>query len=141
MEAETTEWKGWTPIFYILDEALEPWDVSFGPGVADIRLEHQPPEPSPWPYLLKYSFTTEFTSKVPLSDTGRTAMHPLFAELLVRQLRTVHRLARQLGIRPREAQRQFDQVQRVLEETGIGDGYGCLTLSQPVRPPVIWRAR
>ncbi|WP_157876880.1 hypothetical protein, partial [Streptomyces graminilatus] len=32
--------------------------------------------------------------------------------------------------------RQFYAVQHVLEAAGIGDGYGNLTVPQPVRPPV-----
>lgn len=145
MGAETTGWKGWTPTFYILDEALEQVDVGFAPYAADISLEHQHPDDPElplWPYLrLQQSLTKEFTFEVPLSDTAYTALHPLFVQLLVRQLRTVHRLAHHLGLHPKEAWRQFDQVQHVLEDAGVGDGYGCLTLNQPVRPPVIWEAR
>lgn len=59
----------------------------------------------------------------------------------VRRASTVDRLAADLGISSYVARRHFDAVQDVLEQAGVGDGYGRLTLRQPVRPPVQAPAR
>ncbi|MGY1498571.1 hypothetical protein ACW4TU_18560 [Streptomyces sp. QTS52] len=58
------------------------------------------------------------------------------AHVHARRQTTVTRLADEFH-RPRFlVRRQFDAVQDVLEQAGIGDGYGGLTIRQPVRPPV-----
>ena len=58
------------------------------------------------------------------------------AHVRTRQDMLLHRLAEDLGIPEPLARRQFDSVQRALEDAGVGDGYGRLTIRQPVRPPV-----
>lgn len=58
------------------------------------------------------------------------------AHVRARQDSTVSRLADELGRPPSLVRRQFDAVQDVLEAAGIGDGYGRLTVPQPVRLPV-----
>lgn len=58
------------------------------------------------------------------------------AHVHARQQTTVARLADELGISAYVARRQFDAVQDLLEQAGIGDGYGRLTIPQPVRPTV-----
>lgn len=85
----------------------------------------------------KRALTKEFTLEGSLSETARLFVEPLFAEILARRTRTVHRLAHELGLDVATARRQFDEVQHVLEATGVGDGYGLLTIPQPVRPPVV----
>lgn len=63
------------------------------------------------------------------------------AHVHARQQTTVDRLAAELDISAYVARRHFDAVQDVLEQVGVGDGYGGLTLTQPVRPPVPWPDR
>lgn len=105
--------------------------VSFDPGVPDNCAMVM------WPrHHGKRALTGEITFEGPLSETARLWLEPLFADLLVRRDRTVHRLAHELGLDIRAARHQFDLVQHILESAGIGDGYGRLTIRQPVRPPV-----
>ncbi|OQQ16109.1 hypothetical protein B0675_02150 [Streptomyces sp. M41(2017)] len=73
-----------------------------------------------------------------LSDGARRMFRDLAEELHRCQRRRVRRLAYELHIPIDEASRSFDAVQRVLEANGVGDGYGCLTIAQPVRPPIVW---
>lgn len=58
-----------------------------------------------------------------------------------RQAVTVDRLAHELGITTDAARRHFDAVQDVLYAAGLVDGYGGLTVPQPVRAPVPWPDR
>ncbi|MEU9245836.1 hypothetical protein [Streptomyces sp. NPDC048385] len=76
------------------------------------------------------------TVDVPLSDSLRAFFEPFLLAADVWQEKRVARIAAELGLHPRVARLQFDGVQRVLEAAGIGDGYGRLTIPQPVRPPV-----
>ncbi len=143
MDTNTTRWRGPRPAIVILDEA-HVWADNGWEGVASLTLEHRYPEKEElplWPRQFgKQVLVQKFTHEGPLSHSARAALKPFFAQLLVRRDRTVHRLAHHLGLHPAVVRTQFDQVQHVLEETGIGDGYGCLTLTQPVRPPVPWGA-
>lgn len=92
-----------------------------------------------WPRRYgKSALTAEFTFEGPFAfaAAARAMCEPLFAELLVRRDHTVHRLAHELGLDVRAARHQFDLVQHILETSGIGDGYGRLTIPQPVRPSI-----
>ncbi|MDT7847231.1 hypothetical protein [Streptomyces justiciae] len=66
----------------------------------------------------------------------------VFAEHRAHRDRRIRRIADDLGLWPETARHQFDEVQRVLEAAGVGDGYGRLTIPQPVRlpvpPPATW---
>lgn len=141
MDTDTPRWRGPRPTIVILDEA-HVWASNGWEGVASVTLEHRYPadmELPVWPRQLgKQTLVQEFTLKGPRSRLARAALRPFFAQLMIRRDRTVHRLAHHLSLHPAVVREQFDQVQHVLEETGIGDGYGCLTLTQPVRPPVPW---
>lgn len=50
--------------------------------------------------------------------------------------RRLLRLADDLGLWEPIVRRQFQAVQYLLEVAGIADGYGRLTIPQPVRPPI-----
>lgn len=142
MGTDTTRWRGPRPAFVILDEAHEWATADDRQGAVGFVLEHHYPpgaELLVWPRQSgKRDLVQAFTHEGPLSHTARAALKPFFAQLLVRRDRTVHRLAHSLGLHPTAARQQFDQVQHVIEEAGVGDGYGQLTLTQPVRPPVLW---
>lgn len=88
-----------------------------------------------WP---RQSGKSAFTIEATFQQTD--AMKSLFAwvdaHVRARQQATVARLADELGWSEPLVRRQFDAVQDVLEAAGIGDGYGGLTIPQPVRPPV-----
>ncbi|WP_314411405.1 hypothetical protein [Streptomyces sp. DSM 40484] len=144
MDTNTPRWRGPRPTIVILDEA-HVWASNGWEGVASVTLEHRYPadmELPVWPRQLgKQVLAKEFTCTAPLSDAGQAMLRTFLAQLLARRNRTVRRLARHLNRPAVVVGRQFDQVERVLEETGIGDGYGCLTLTQPVRPPVTWEDR
>lgn len=53
-----------------------------------------------------------------------------------RRAAAVARLADEQSLPRFLIRNRFDAVQRLLEEAGIADGYGRLTILQPVRPPV-----
>ncbi|MEU6376777.1 hypothetical protein [Streptomyces sp. NPDC046909] len=77
------------------------------------------------------------TATIEASLTGiHTLVDSLFANHQAQRDRRVRRLADDLGLWPETARSQFDAVERVLEAAGVGDGYGRLSLTQPVRPPV-----
>jgi len=65
------------------------------------------------------------------------AVRGLFAAQHARREQQIQRLADALGWWPETVRRQYDAVQQVLQDAGIGDGYGQLTIPQPVRPPLI----
>ncbi|MEV1063409.1 hypothetical protein [Streptomyces sp. NPDC050263] len=79
---------------------------------------------------------TAFTIDIPFSGALRQCFEPLFAAARARKDRRLARLAGQLGRNLGAMRHQFDTVVRVLEAAGIADGYGNLTIPQPVRPPV-----
>ncbi|MDX5570264.1 hypothetical protein PYK79_52905, partial [Streptomyces sp. ID05-04B] len=118
----TTEWQ---PLGYTTD-------------VPVVGMDHGVPDPYEsaviaWPQ--QYGKTHHITAAFDPSSTG--AMRRLFEALLTARLdRRLRRLARDLGRREATVRRQFEQVQTVLERTGIGDGFGQLTIAQPVRPPL-----
>ncbi|MFJ3794971.1 hypothetical protein ACIPSJ_01645 [Streptomyces sp. NPDC090088] len=88
-----------------------------------------------WPYQYGKG-TVEVAFDGPVTRSLRTLFEPLFLAADVWQERRLARIAEDLGLHPRVARLQFDGVRRVLEAAGIGDGYGRLTIRQPVRPPV-----
>ncbi|MFF3928597.1 hypothetical protein [Streptomyces hirsutus] len=90
-----------------------------------------------WPH--QYGKTAALRSvTLEASLTGDT--RGLFDALLVGHRahldRRLRRLATDLGRWVPHVRHDFHKVQHVLEEAGIGDGYGRLTIPQPVRPPV-----
>lgn len=118
---------------YALDEALGWADIG---AVVGIDYGYDPAQSVVvWPRQYgKQAFTLEFEG--PLKEGARELFEQIFASIRARQDLMLARLARELGIWPEAARRQFDAVQKVLETAGIGDGYGQLTIPQPVRPPI-----
>ncbi|MFG2679215.1 hypothetical protein [Streptomyces sp. NPDC048392] len=82
--------------------------------------------------------TAGFTTTVEASLTGdlRALFDALTAAHQADLDRRLLRLADDLGLWEPVVRRQFQGVQYVLEEAGAADGYGRLTISQPVRPPI-----
>ncbi|MDX2520563.1 MULTISPECIES: hypothetical protein [Streptomyces] len=70
------------------------------------------------------------------TDQMRRAFGRLNAQIEQRRTRRLLRLARDLSLPLFLVRSRFNAVERVLEASGIGDGYGGLTIPQPVRPPV-----
>lgn len=73
-----------------------------------------------------------------LSQEAQQTYRNLLDELGRCQRARVRRVAHDLRLPLEEASRSFDAVQRVLEAAGVGDGYGQLTVPQPVRLPITW---
>ncbi|MET9140534.1 hypothetical protein [Streptomyces parvulus] len=88
-----------------------------------------------WP--VRYG-KTAFTASIdaPLTDGLRALYDALAAGHQKGLDRRLGRLADDLGLWEPVVRRQFGEVQQVLEQAGIGDGYGRLTIPQPVRPPI-----
>lgn len=107
-----------------------------------IGIDYGAPDPAEsaviaWPH--QYSKTaalTTVTVEAPLTGDTRALLDALLAGHRARLDRRLHRLADDLGLWEPAVRVQFHAVERVLEEAGIGDGYGRLTIPQPVRPPV-----
>lgn len=78
----------------------------------------------------------EVTVEGPAARALFAAFEPLFAADLTRHERMLHRLAADLQIPVFLTRKRFRAVQRVLEDAGIADGYGRLTIPQPARTPV-----
>ncbi len=110
-------------------------------ALTDVQFTSEAPEPAfawtHWPG--KSALTLETTFRP--SDGVRELFAWVDEHIRVRQAATVDRLAAELGIPAHVARQHFDAVQHLLEETGVGDGYGDLTIPQPVRPPVPWPSR
>lgn len=104
-----------------------------------VGVDYGPPDPElvvAWPRQYgERSLSLQCTFQVPGHDALVEMFEPLFAAARASTERRVARLAIDLALYPDAARRLFDQVQRVLEEAGVGDGYGQLTIRQPVRPP------
>ncbi len=83
----------------------------------------------------------ELTIEVPASAALIAAFEPLLAADQTRHERMLDRLAADLRIPAFLARSRFRAVQRVLEGAGIADGYGQLTIPQPVRPSIPAPAR
>jgi hypothetical protein len=63
-------------------------------------------------------------------------MRRAFAQIEQRRTRRLRRLARDLSLPLVLVRSRFNAVGQVLEAAGVGDGYGGLTIPQPVRPPI-----
>ncbi|MFF9043308.1 hypothetical protein [Streptomyces parvulus] len=93
-----------------------------------------------WPVQYgKTAFTASID--VPLTDGLRALYDALVAGHQASLDRRLRRLADDLRLWEPVVRRQFGEVQQVLEDAGIGDGYGRLTIPQPVRPAVELPAR
>ncbi|MGW0566111.1 hypothetical protein [Streptomyces tauricus] len=95
-----------------------------------------------WPHLhgktaLTARLGTSFTYTHGPFDEALAALDAIYRARLDRRLA---RLARALGQWEEIVRRDFHAVQQVLEDAGVLDGYGRITIPQPVRPPVIWEA-
>lgn len=95
-----------------------------------------------WPHLHgKTALTTRLeTSFTYTRSRFDEAIHVFDALYRARLDRRLARLARALGQWEEIVRRDFHAVQRVLEDAGVLDGYGRVTVPQPVRPPVLWEA-
>ncbi|MGA4896724.1 hypothetical protein ACPCAJ_01995 [Streptomyces griseoincarnatus] len=90
-----------------------------------------------WPHQHgKATLTASLDIEVPLTD-GLRSLHDALAAAHSRALgRRLRRLAHDLGQWEPHVRVDFQRVQQVLEDHGIGDGYGRLTIPQPVHPPI-----
>ncbi|MDT6983720.1 hypothetical protein ACFSUJ_12100 [Streptomyces lusitanus] len=88
-----------------------------------------------WPHQYgKTALTT--TVEVPLTDGLRSLFDALTAGHDRELDRRLRRLAKDLDAWEPHVRHDFQRVQQVLEDHGIGDGYGRLTIPQPVHPPI-----
>ncbi|MET7475100.1 hypothetical protein ABZT17_12165 [Streptomyces sp. NPDC005648] len=144
-----TDWRGWRiphPDMVILDEApLVPLrTVTFDEaGVEHVVADWPGIE---WPRksgkgALRRALSGELTVEFPASQSLARAFNALFAADWARQERMLQRLAADLGTSASLARKQFQDVVRVLEDAGLADGYGRLTIPQPVRPPILAPSR
>ncbi|MCX4993818.1 hypothetical protein [Streptomyces longwoodensis] len=86
------------------------------------------------------SLTATFTA--PLTGGLRDLFNRLHAEQRAARDRRIHRLAEDLGMWPDHTLWQFESIEDLLERAGVGDGFGQLTIPQPVQPlpaPTSWR--
>ncbi|MFC8361105.1 hypothetical protein ACFUIY_14680 [Streptomyces griseorubiginosus] len=114
-------------------EGLEVREASF--GFKDVALE--------WPRQCgkdawRQALSGELTVRFPVTEAMSRAFAALLAADYARQDRMLRHLATDLGIPASLAREQYDDVVRVLEKAGVADGYGCLTVPQPVRPAPPW---
>ncbi|WP_405925450.1 hypothetical protein [Streptomyces sp. NBC_00035] len=134
---------GWEGLAGITRVAFEEYRSPIEIGIDGIRQALAADIPDPptayfnWPRQYgKGALTTEFVFDGPNADVARAHFEALFALAHAAQEQRLDRLSRELGIPPSLARHQFEGIQRVLERTGIADGYGNLTVPQPVRPPI-----
>ncbi|MEU4172130.1 hypothetical protein AB0F46_35265 [Streptomyces sp. NPDC026665] len=103
-------------------------------------MDHGAPDPSASAVLavpvVQYGNTTSFTVEAPLTGTMRALFDALTTCHRAHLDRRLLRIAEDLGQWEPHVRRDFSAVQQVLEAAGIGDGYGRLTIPQPVRPPI-----
>ena len=67
-------------------------------------------------------------------DGTRALLDALLAGHQAQMDQRLHRLAQDLSQWEPRVRRDFTAVQQILEDLGIADGYGQLTIPQPVRP-------
>ncbi|WP_320784158.1 hypothetical protein [Streptomyces sp. CRN 30] len=105
-------------------------------------IDHGAPDPAEttviaWPYGHgKTAAALTASIDVPLTGSMRALFDTLLAGHRAHLDRRLRRLADDLGQWEPCVRRDFAAVQQVLEVHGITDGYGRLTVPQPVRPPV-----
>lgn len=78
----------------------------------------------------------ELTIEAPLTKALLAALVPQFAAAQASIDRALTRFAAELQVPLPLARQHHAAVVRTLEAAGIADGYGRLTIPQPVRPPV-----
>lgn len=133
-------WRGSHPDVLILDEVqvMQLGTVAVdSDGIKNVVIEwpHQSGKRALW-----RAMSGELTIKFPASQAAARAFNALFAADWARQERMLQRLAADLRIPLSRARQQFWDVVRVLEGADIADGYGRLTIPQPVRPATPWPA-
>ncbi|MFE9684146.1 hypothetical protein [Streptomyces sp. NPDC006285] len=120
---EATDWE---PLGYTTDPIL--------------GLDYGAPDPYEsavlaWPHRHgKTAFTFELSA--PFTSSMRGLFDALDASYQADLDRRLVRLADDLGQFEPHVRHDFNAVQRVLEDAGVLDGYGRVTIPQPVRPPV-----
>jgi len=86
--------------------------------------------------LIQRHLAGEVTIEAPLTEALLTALQPQFAAAQACIDRALTRLADDLRTPLPLARQHYAAVVQTLEAAGIADGYGRLTIPQPVRPPV-----
>lgn len=89
-----------------------------------------------WPRQYGKTAALTTTLETPLTGSMRALFDALLAGHRARLDRRLRRLARDLDAWEPHVRLDFQRVQQVLEDTGVGDGYGRLTIPQPVHPPI-----
>ncbi|MFC7906439.1 hypothetical protein [Streptomyces nigra] len=126
---------------WILPDGARTWEpLGFTTGPV-IGVDYGAPDPAEtavitWPR--QYGKTAAFTASidVPLTDGLRALFAALDASHRASLDQRLRRLADDLDRWEPHVRYDFHRVQQVLEDAGIGDGYGRLTIPQPVRPPI-----
>ncbi|RSR98054.1 hypothetical protein EF913_28400 [Streptomyces sp. WAC04189] len=128
------------PQLWVLPDGATEWQHVGYTTEPIIGIDYGVPDPAEtaviaWPY--RHGKTAALAS-VEASLTGgmRSLFDALTAGWQASLDRRLRRLADDLGLWEPAVRHEFQQVQQVLEGAGIGDGYGRLTIPQPVRPPV-----
>lgn len=125
LPAGATEWE---PVGYITDAVI---GIDFGapdPGESAVIA---------WPYKHGKTAALTVTLETPLTGGLRALYDALLVSHQADRDQRLRRLADDLGWWEDAVRSHFEAVQQVLEEAGVSDGYGRLTLPQPVRPPII----
>lgn len=118
----------------------EPLGYTTGPVIG---LDHGAADPYEsavlaWPHQYgKTAFAFELT--VPFTSSMRGLFDALDASYQAALDRRLVRLADDLGRFLPHVRHDFHAVQQVLETAGVLDGYGRITIPQPIRPSIPWR--
>lgn len=82
---------------------------------------------------IRQALQSTLTHQLPMTDGMRRLADYVVAAADAARERRLRRLAAELGMPLAVVRGRFHSVQQVLEDTGIGDGYGQLTIPQPVQ--------
>ncbi|MEV8124808.1 hypothetical protein AB0P07_11945 [Streptomyces sp. NPDC085944] len=127
------------PVFFLPDGATEWKSLGYtNDPIADTVYELVVRGKVPGVTMPCQHGTTSFSATVQASiDDGLRTLTNAIAAVCERDLdRRLLRLADDLGRWEPHVRLEWHQVQQVLEDAGIADGYGRLTIPQPVRPPI-----
>ncbi|MEU8555929.1 hypothetical protein AB0C80_18335 [Streptomyces anthocyanicus] len=116
----------WEPLGYI------------APTTGTVYVAHGPGEVPVVTMPCQHSTIAGFTTTVEASLTGdlRALFDALTAAHSADLDRRLLRLADDLGRWEPRVRLEWHQVLQILEDAGVADGYGRLTIPQPVRPPI-----